>query len=590
MKGTKNAATLETLLTSGKMEQDKIADQILEFTLPDTLIAQLEDYARVGHGTPSDILAAVFNLLLSRYTGQTVVTTTYQNHPLQIDCSDDPIFSQLMEQVNVPQPEISALPSIYFIHSRIELATLPTSFALLYDTKNDKLTFAYNLSLFDKTFIQQLADSYQILLSGIVKNPNQEVSQLPILTEAQQRQEFIDWNQTRQPAYPTDKTIHEVFEKQAEKTPQNIAVVYEDEHGGNRVELTYADLNGRSNQLARFIREQYKAKTGYELTPDTFIGVCVDRSVDIIIGKLAILKAGAAYVALDPAYPEERLKVILEDADIKLVLSQTSVLKRLDYLFQDGRTIVSLDADKEQFEKQAIENLPNINKPTDLAYLMYTSGSTGKPKGVMVEHKGVPNMAYAAAHDVLQLEQTDRTLEFASINFDAAAAEIWPPLLIGASLYVLPEALRTDPEGLCDYLERHAITVLQFMPPTMLVMIPRERKLPQIRIMLVAGEKCPEDVMRHWSQGRRLVNAFGPAETTVCSSFSVYHEGVLATQVGLPIANVTNYVLDQHLQPVPVGVTGEYCVGGIGVARGYLKRLEITAQKFVVIEIGGKKN
>ena len=263
----------------------------------------------------------------------------------------------------------------------------------------------------------------------------------------------------------------------------------------------------------------------------------------------------------------------------------------MGFLDQNSRAFICLDEQQSLLNQQPDTNLSSISAPTDLAYLMYTSGSTGKPKAVMVEHKGVPNLAMASARDMYQIQPGDRMLEFASVNFDAAAWEIWTPLLSGASLYILPEAHRQDPEKLFAYLARHRIRAA-FIPPSMLMMLPRKmlpgnnQSLPDLKILAVGAESCPQDLMEHWSQGRRLINAYGPAEATVVSTYSVYNSGVSAVQIGMPIANTTAYVLDSdNLRPVPTGTTGELCLGGIGVARGYLHRPEITVEKFIRIAV-----
>jgi amino acid adenylation domain-containing protein len=396
---------------------------------------------------------------------------------------------------------------------------------------------------------------FQTLLEGIVINPNQRLADLPILTVTERQQLLFEWNNTQQD-YP-NQCIHQLFEQQVHKTPEAIAVVYKDE------QLTYQELNSRSNQLARYLQ-----KLG--VAPEVLVGICIERSPQTIVGILGILKAGGAYLPLDPAYPPERLQFMVDDAQVSALLTQGGSAWK-----PEGK-LIYLDRDREIIARESQENPISGVTSANLAYVIYTSGSTGQPKGVLVQHQGLCNLAQAQIQ-TFELKPDNRILQFASLSFDASIFEIVMALGIGATLYLVPEEARLG-TGLISYLRHHAITHAT-LPPAVLKMLPVE--LPALQTLISAGEACSPEIVNRWVGARRFFNAYGLTETTVWSTIAEVTDSNGKPSIGRAIANTQVYVLDAHLQPVPIGIPGELYIGGVGVARGYLNRPELTAEKFI---------
>jgi len=360
--------------------------------------------------------------------------------------------------------------------------------------------------------------------------------------------------------------IHQLFEQQVAHTPEAIALVFADQ------QLTYRELNERVNQLAHYLRT-------LGVQPETLVGLCLERSLEMIIGLLGILKAGGAYVPLDPAYPRERLAFMLTDAQISLLLTQQSLLTTLTTLLPP--TVVCLDTDWPIISQQNTDNPDNVVTTAHLAYLIYTSGSTGTPKGVLIEHHGLSNLARAQIRS-FGVQPTDRILQFSSISFDAAISEMLMALLIGAVLYLGHREALLPGLPLLHFLRDRAITTVT-LPPSILAIVPLA-DLPALHTLIVAGEACSLELATLWQRpARRFFNAYGPTEITVCATIFEYTQANFqhSVPIGRPISQTPLYVLDAHLQRVPIGVPGELHIGGIGLARGYLNRPELTAEKFI---------
>ena len=428
----------------------------------------------------------------------------------------------------------------------------------------------YRTDLFEAKTIQGIAKHLEVLLQGIVDHPQQSINTLPLLTESNQKQLEI-WNQTDS-NYCQDKTLVDLFEKQVNQTPNNIALVFEEQS------LTYQELNQKANQLAHFLHQNYQIK------PDTLIGICIERSLDMAIALLAVLKAGAAYVPIDSNYPEERIKYILENSKISLLLTQSFINDKLSGFFSDfSGQLINLD--RLNFESFPCHNLALQSKPNDLAYVIYTSGSTGQPKGVMVEHKGLCNLALVEI-ETFDVHPSSRVLQFASFSFDAF---IWEVLMAwggGATLYLGNKDNLMPGLPLVERLRDDAITHIT-LPPSALAVLPWEN-LPSLQTIIVAGEACSPELVKKWSQGRNFFNGYGPTEGSVCATIAKYTSFEEKITIGRPIPNVQVYILDSHLQPVSIGVPGELHIGGAGLARGYLDRPDLTAEKFIEVNLLGK--
>jgi amino acid adenylation domain-containing protein len=394
------------------------------------------------------------------------------------------------------------------------------------------------------------------------------------LTESQRHQLLIEWNNTTT-AFPHNKCIHHLFETQVACTPDAWAVIFENQH------LTYCQLNQRANQLAYYLK-----KLG--VGPEVLVGIYIERSLEMIIGLLGILKAGGAYVPLDPSYPSERLAFMLQDTQLPVILTLAKLAGRLNNITTLAQpfsatskpAIVCLDSEWEIVARESEENPVTEMTAVNLAYVIYTSGSTGKPKGVLLEHRGLCNLAIAQIQ-TFNIQSTDRILQFASLNFDASIWEIVMALIAGATLCLATQDQLSPPTPLLQLLREQAITTVTLPPVVLANLSAVEEPLPALQTIIVAGENCSANLVARWSPGRRFFNAYGPTETTVCATIAECTDGNQPPPIGRPIANTQVYILDDQLQPVPVGVEGELYIGGVGLARGYLNRPELTAEKFI---------
>ncbi|MDM8557743.1 amino acid adenylation domain-containing protein [Candidatus Parabeggiatoa sp. HSG14] len=442
------------------------------------------------------------------------------------------------------------------------------------ETKNTLAgIFKYNTDLFEQATIERMSDHFQTLLTGIVENPLTPVHELPLLTEAE-HQQLKAWNDTTAD-YPNDKCIHQLFEAQVEQNPNAIAVVFEDQ------ELTYLELNIKANQLAHYLKT-------LGVKPEVLVGICIERSLEMVIGLLGILKAGGAYVSLDPTYPEARLKFMLEDANVPVLLTQS---KLVDNLPQQKAQTVCLDTEWEKFSQLSSANLVIGVEPSNLAYVIYTSGSTGRPKGVAMAQKSLVNLIY------WQLQQTmisnhAKTLQFAPISFDVSFQEIFSTWCSGGTLVLIAEELRKDSNNFLKFLHEKNIKRL-FLPFVALQHLAEiannEENIDiELREIITAGEQlqiAPE--IAQWFQNMTsctLHNHYGPSESHVVTAFSdvaPVSSWPKLPPIGRPIANTQIYLLDNYQKLVPIGVQGELYIGGVSLARGYLNRQDLTTQKFI---------
>ena len=431
----------------------------------------------------------------------------------------------------------------------------------------------YSTDLFDETTITRMLGHFQTLLEGIVANPEQRIAKLPLLSECELHQLLVEWNNT-QADYPQDKCIHQLFESIVEQNPDAIALsarsanalVFEDK------QITYKELNKRSNQLAHYLQ-----KLGVKA--EVLVGICVERSFDMVIGMLGILKAGGAYVPLDPTHPPERLNFMLEDAQVPVLLTQQRWVERLG---RQKSHIICLDKDWETIAQESEDN-PISNITVDnLAYIIYTSGSTGKPKGVQIEHRGLLNLVFWH-QKAFAVSPIDRVTQIAGVAFDACSWEILPYLSAGASIYFPDDEIRLTPEKLRDWLVSKAITIT-FLPTPLaekLLLLDLSNNTA-LRILLTGGDKLHQYPLAEYPF--QVVNNYGPTENTVVTTsgqVSVKNQADLSPTIGRPIANTQVYILDKHLQPVPIGVPGELYISGDGLARGYLNLPELTQNQFL---------
>ncbi|HYP40107.1 MAG TPA: amino acid adenylation domain-containing protein [Chloroflexia bacterium] len=436
----------------------------------------------------------------------------------------------------------------------------------------------YNTDLFDASTITRMLGHYRTVLEGALGECEQRVSKLPLLAEAERRQLLVEWNDTRTD-YPRDECIHQLFERQARQTPDVVALVFREES------LTYRQLNERANQLAHYLRRM-------GVGPETLVGVCMDRSIEMVVALLGVLKAGGAYVPLDPTYPQERLRFMLHDTQILLLLTQSSLAEKLS---EYGVRTVCLDTDWGDIARHDTKDLPGNMMAENLAYVMYTSGSTGQPKGIGVPHRAIIRLVKNTNFADLSSDQV--ILQFAPISFDASTLEIWGSLLNGARLAVYPSAGVPLLEELSSTIQGYGVTTMWLTAGLFHQMVESGnlRGLAKLRQLLAGGDvlSAPHvrraiQQLRESSEGENggcvVINGYGPTENT---TFTCCHPMTHPSQVGdsvsigRPIANTQVYLLDRDMQPVPIGVAGELYIGGDGLARGYLNRPELTAERFV---------
>ncbi|HEY9881711.1 MAG TPA: amino acid adenylation domain-containing protein [Leptolyngbyaceae cyanobacterium] len=430
---------------------------------------------------------------------------------------------------------------------------------------------SYSTDLFDRDRIARLVGHFQTLLEGIVANPNARLSDLPLLTAAEQQRILVDWNPSA--SKPAARCFHHIFEAQVEQAPDAIALV--SEQGA----LTYNDLDQQADSLAQTL-----VKMGVQ--QDSLVGLCVDRSADMVIGILGILKAGGAYVPLDPNLPSDRLQFMVADTQVAIVLTQSWLVEKLvrshvQVLCLDELSPSSYDIPPIKAEERAASN------PDSLAYAIYTSGSTGTPKGVLLSHRGLCNVV-EAQRQIFQPSCGSRVLQFSSLSFDASIFEVALALGSGATLYIPPKTAQLPGMALVQFLEDHAITHA-LLTPAVLAVLP-SAELSALRVLITGGEACSQQVVDRWAANRRFFNAYGPTEITIWATIAGLAPEDNPAIIGQPIPNTSAYILDANLNLLPVGVPGELYIGGAGLARGYLNRPELTAEKFIPNPFDQKKS
>lgn len=418
----------------------------------------------------------------------------------------------------------------------------------------------YRTDLFEEETMERFLDHYKTLLEGITANPDCPIDLLPLLTRDELDQQLIKWNRLNENP-PFGSRVDQLFEKRVEENPEHTAVVC----GGRR--LTYLELNMRANQLARYLRR-------LDVGPEVVVGICLERSLELAVAVLAVLKSGGAYVPLDPDLPEERMAFMIQDAGVDVILTQKGL--PFEGIAQNQK-LIYLDLKGGWFIGEGIENLNLPVADSSLAYVIYTSGSAGEPKGVQVPRLGLDN-AIEPVVKAWSLGPADRFLHNMSFNFDAGTSLLLRPLCAGAELHI-SEGRGLYGADLIQALRDLEITMVA-LPPSLLAALPFEA-LPSLRTMIVGGEACPPDLATVWSKGRQFFNMYGPTETSITATMAEIDAQTGRTPIGRPIPNYQVYILDHNLQPVPVGVRGELLIGGVGLARGYLNNPEFTAEKFI---------
>jgi amino acid adenylation domain-containing protein len=609
----------------------------LQRTLDKELYQKVKRLSRKQNATVFMTLLAAFKVLLFRYSGQTdlVVGSPIANRThrqtedligffvntlvlrtqikgkqsfqeflkqvkqtaLEAYSHQDIPFEYLVEQVN-PDRSLSYSPlfQVMFtlqnpVEEELKLSGLTTSFlepenrtakfdlSLRVEEQGEVFVchWEYRTDLFRPDTVARMTEHFQILLEGILNYPDQSLSLLPLLTEKEQQQ-LQDWNGT-ETAFSKDNTIIDLFQEQVAKTPDKVAVAFEER------QLTYKQLNQKVNQLSNYLLSLKSDRDNRLLITDNcLVGICMERSLDMVIGLLGILKAGGAYVPLDPGYPESRLQFMLEDSSVPVLLSQSHLTSKIPV--STGQ-VVCLDKQWNKIAAASTKNPARQSGPNNLAYVLFTSGSTGKPKGVMIDHKSAATLIQWA-RDTWSKEHLACVLASTSINFDLSVYELFAPLCSGGKLFLVENAL-----SLATLPPSSAITLINTVPSA-IAELSRIKGIPNsVKVVNLAGEPLKNSLVQTLFEQEtieKVYNLYGPSEDTTYSTFSLIPKGSdREVNIGVPIADTKIYILDSYHKPTPAGVPGELCIAGAGLARGYLNRPELTAEKFIEIEIFGEK-
>jgi len=526
-----------------------------------------------------------FRELLQRVREVTLSAYAHQDLPFEQlveelqperDLSHSSLF-QVMFVLQNASTEIPSFPGLIVHPLKVESTTanFDLTLSMVETASGLKGSLEYNTDLFDPATITRMLEHFQTLLVGIVANPDQRLSALPILTAAEQQEILVKWNSNYLQLH--SQCIHTLFAMQVEQTPDAVAVVFE------KQQLTYRELNQQANQLANYLQTQ-------GVKPEVVVGVYLERSLNLIIAVLAILKAGGAYLPLDPVYPQERVAYMLADAQVSVILTQAQLVTNLP---AEHSRVVCIDADWEQIANQNRQNPTTNVTPKNLAYIIYTSGSTGKAKGVAIAHHNLVN-AYFAWEKAYQLQTTATShLQMASFSFDVFAGDLVRALCSGGKLVLCPRELLLEPEKLYQLMLREKIDCAEFVPGVLRNLIQyleqTQQHLDSLHLLVCGSDSWYvqeyKKIRKFCSSHTRLINSFGLTETTIDSSYFEPATIDLASEqlvpIGCPFANTQIYILDRYLQPLPIGVTGEIYIGGAGLARGYLHQPELTALKFI---------
>ncbi|HZI86285.1 MAG TPA: amino acid adenylation domain-containing protein, partial [Pyrinomonadaceae bacterium] len=518
--------------------------------------------------TVSDLLRQVREVALAAYAHQNLpFEKLVQALRPDRDPSRTPLFQVMFQLRNLPKGDVK-IPGLEFEPISLDtgLAKFDLSLEIAEKPKVLECQFEYNSDIFDAATILRLEGHFRNLLENLVDHSNQRLSDLPLLTEVERHQLLVNWNSTKKD-YADDLCIHQLFETHAERIPDALAAVFKDQR------LTYRELNRRANQLAHYLR-----KLG--VGPESLVGICIEPSLEMAVALLGVLKGGGAYVPLDPEYPKERLRLMLEDAQMSVLVSQQQIAGNLP----DHRSrVVCLDLDWQEISQESEENPDGGTFSENLAYVIFTSGSTGKPKGVAVSHRAVINVL-THMREQLALSHRDILLHVASLSFDISVLEIFLPLITGAGLVVVSREVAADGSQLMEQLSNSGVTVMHATPATWCLLLEAGWQGCNRLTLLCGGETLSYELAEQLSaRGSSVWNLYGPTETTIYSSSGLYRSdpSERTVSIGRPIANTQIYLLDNQLQPVPVGVAGELYVGGAGVARGYLNHPSLTAEKFI---------
>jgi amino acid adenylation domain-containing protein len=512
--------------------------------------------------------------LLGKVKETTLEALTHQDAPFEKvveavnpsrDMSYSPLFQVMFAFQNFPWSYVN-IAGLTINPELIDAGTsmLDLSLYMWEEEKGLSGSIEYNSDIFDDSTIERMVGHFEVLLGSALANPEKRLSELALLTPSERYQLLVTWNHT-DADYPRDQCFQRLFEEQVERTPGAIAVICAGES------LSYGELNSRANQVAYYLR-------GLGAQPDSIVGIYVDRSINMAVGLLGILKAGSSYTPLDPGFPKDRIEFMLKDSNAGILITQKGLSNNIEE-FSGER--ISIDSDWDKISRESTNNLALISGPEHLAYVIYTSGSTGKPKGVQIPHKALVNFLYSMMREP-GMTAADTVLSVTTMSFDIFGLELYLPLLSGARVVIAEREDTLDGSRLASLINEHNVTVMQATPSTWRLMIEAGWSGNQSLKVICGGEAFPKDLVGPLMERcKELWNLYGPTETTIWSTAYRVKSPDDPILIGLPIANTQTYILDKQLQPLPVGIVGELHIGGDGLSRGYLNRPELTAEKFI---------
>ena len=514
-----------------------------------------------------DFLSYIKDMCLNNYK--------YQDYPfdelvdklkIQRDTSRNPLFDVMFIYQNNGNAtaDFGDIKTEYFTPDT-KISKFDLSLEVIPENDILNLSFEYATALFNKQFIEDLSKHYSNILTSCLDNLNVKISNICMLSEAEKNKILYDFNNTKTD-YPKDKTIAELFEEQANKTPNNVAVVF------GMQKLTYKELNEKANSLAYYLR-----KNGIET--NDLVGIMVNRSLEMIIGMLAVLKAGGAYIPIDPTYPKDRIEYMLKNSNSKLLLTQEHLHDITDF-----KNCVYIDLSNDSIYSLPNDNLNHTNTPEDLAYVIYTSGSTGLPKGVMLKQRNIVNFVYAIMKD-FGFTYKDTIVSITTFSFDIFVLESLLPILNGLKTVITSEEEQTDIKMFNELCKKNNVTIFQTTPSRLQAMLAKENSfdfIKKLKYILIGGEPFPPALLKQLQESSkaRIYNMYGPTDTAVWSSLKDLTNAD-KINIGKAISNTQLYILDKFNNPLPVGVPGELFIAGDGVCKGYYNNLELTQKVFL---------
>jgi len=490
------------------------------------------------------------------------------------DMSHSPLFQVAFIFQNSPTEELK-LPGLELKPIEHENKISKYDLSMYLQIRDEKLfgTFEYNTDLFEEETIGRMKDHFINILNLVISNPKQKISRISLLSDEENKKLVSGWNNKKE-VTREQSNVAQAFSNVAKKNSDETAITFSefDDNVLFTEQLSYKELDEKTNQLARYLINK-------GVKSEDLVGVSTQRSLDLMISIIAILKTGGAFVPIDPNYPNDRIDYMISDSNMRYIITQEQVKPQLDDF--NGEVIL-IDVDRDKIETEEVTlNKVNIDNENS-AYVIYTSGTTGKPKGTLLNHKGLINLAETQQQE-FNITNKSNILQFSSLSFDAFVWETVMALLNGASLNLVTHEIISSGEDLVKVLKSLNITTVT-LPPSVLSVIPKEyaTELENLKTIIVAGEKCSSELVNRWSNNRQFVNAYGPTETTVCASmFNCSDESKVNPPIGKAINNFDLYVLDKNLNPVPIGIPGELYISGAGLARGYHKKPELSAEKFI---------